>query len=327
MNPTKVSASSSQVAPAAPTMQESFFKSVQKRLQKLESNSSLSLQYIEDQSRALRDAFQKVEQRQMVKTTSFLEYLNTTVLNELRDFRQQYDNLWQSTVIELEIQRERYQQENLAINARLGVLADELIFQKRMSILQMILILVCLGLVVFSKGRLNDYLELPLVQNMLSRSPSTKWMGTSSLETPSQSPPPSRVNSSKSGKLHGILKGHRRSPSEDSIDASISPTDMYSPLTPISYEDQSGDEQPSNNVLGDPDFDPSQIERPSTSPPILPGLEDPTTLESMSIEGSRSIDSMLSNRHLSMPTRDPPQLIVEDATPPPKQLSWRLPDS
>jgi hypothetical protein len=82
---TKTAASSTQSSLASPTIQESFFKSVQKRLQMLESNSSLSLQYIEEQSRNLRDAFGRVEQRQLSKITTFLEYLNSTVLSELRE--------------------------------------------------------------------------------------------------------------------------------------------------------------------------------------------------------------------------------------------------
>lgn len=113
----KASSTATQPHPAVPSTQESFFKSVQKRLQMLEANSSLSLQYIEDQSRALRDAFKKVEQRQLAKTTTFLDQLNQTVLSELREFRQQYDQLWQSTVIELQLQRERYERDNAAINA------------------------------------------------------------------------------------------------------------------------------------------------------------------------------------------------------------------
>jgi hypothetical protein len=331
VNGTKGSASPTQVAPAAPTMQESFFKSVQKRLQMLESNSSLSLQYIEEQSRALRDAFQKVEQRQLAKTTSFLEYLNSTVLNELREFRQQYDQLWQSTVIELELQRERYQQDNLAINARLGVLADEVIFQKRMSTLQMILILVCLGLVLFSKGTRNSYLELPLLQNVLSRSPSTRWMNTASLDTPTQSPPVTRVNSARSGKRQGILKGHRRLSSEDSVESTLSPADIYTPSTPVSFEETSDDEQgPRNDErLGDPQFDPSLIERPSTSPPVLPGSDltsTPPTPTSLTGAGDRSIDSALQDCTPHQSNVRPPLLLVEEATPPTKHLTWQLPD-
>ncbi|KAK8199508.1 UNC-like C-terminal-domain-containing protein, partial [Phyllosticta capitalensis] len=137
---------------AAPTTQESFFKSIHKRLQMLESNSTLSLQYIEDQSRILRDAFAKVEKRQLGKTEKFLDHLNITVMAELREFRQQYDQLWQSTVIELENRREQHQREMLAISTRLTLLADELLFQKRMAVVQSTLILLCLGLVLFVRS-------------------------------------------------------------------------------------------------------------------------------------------------------------------------------
>lgn len=73
-----------QPPPASPTTQESFFKTVHKRLSLLEQNATLSLQYIEDQSRILRDAFMKVEKRQMEKTTAFIEQLNSTFLTELK---------------------------------------------------------------------------------------------------------------------------------------------------------------------------------------------------------------------------------------------------
>ncbi|KAK5459531.1 hypothetical protein LTS15_003659 [Exophiala xenobiotica] len=329
VNGTRTSASPTQAPAAAPTMQESFFKSVQKRLQMLESNSSLSLQYIEEQSRALRDAFQKVEQRQLAKTTSFLEYLNMTVLNELRDFRQQYDQLWQSTVIELEMQRERYQQENMAINARLGVLADEVIFQKRMSILQMLLILICLGLVLFSRGSLNSYLELPLVQSVLARSPSSKWLSLPGLDSPSHSQPVTRANSTgTSPRRQGILKGHRHLPSEDTVDEAPSPSDPYAPLTPVSIESPSeGDEYQDGSILGDPQFDPSLIERPSTSPPVLPGTETPSSSADAADIEDGSMESKLMGSPADMVGKQPPLLVIADATPPPKQLKWNLPNS
>ncbi|KZF22535.1 hypothetical protein L228DRAFT_282644 [Xylona heveae TC161] len=180
--------------PSMPTTQESFFKTVHKRLQLLETNATLSLQYIEDQSRILRDAFSKVEKRQLTKTTSFLENLNTTVLAELRGFRQQYEQIWHSTVIELESQREQSQREIVAVSARLRILADEVVFQKRMSIVQSILVLVCLGLVLFSRGAASassNYLELPLIQGMLARSQGLKGSAfetEAETETPPASP-------------------------------------------------------------------------------------------------------------------------------------------
>ena len=251
---------STQPPPPNPTIQESFFKSVQKRLQMLESNSTLSLQYIEEQSRILRDAFNKVEQRQLAKTTKFLDYLNNTVLNELRDFRQQYDQLWQATVLELEIQREQSQHDAVAMNARLGILADELLFQKRMAILQSILVLLCIGLVLFSRGAVHSYLEHPLVQSMLTRSATLK-MGRSFLETPSLSPESTRPNSSHKSQAkptYRTRKGHARVLSNESQDVIDHAAAAYSPPTPASYEGQSEGE------AGDDDHPRFQSRSPSS---------------------------------------------------------------
>lgn len=143
-------------AAASPTVQESFFKSVSKRLQFLESNTTLSLQYIEDQSRFLQEALTKMERRQIARVDSFLTNLNNTVLGELRNVRQQYDQIWQSTVLALETQREHSDREIIALSSRLNLLADEVVFQKRMAIFQSILLMCCLLLVLFSRGILGS---------------------------------------------------------------------------------------------------------------------------------------------------------------------------
>jgi hypothetical protein len=169
-NSTRPPTSGTNAPPAQPSTQESFFKSVHKRLQQLESNSTLSLQYIEEQSRILRDAFSKVEKRQLASTTKFLSHLNSTVMGELQGFRQAYDQLWQSTVIELEGQREQYQREMLALSTRLTLVADELVWQKRMGIVQSTLLLLCLALVLFNRNGNSALVEMPLLQQMMNKS-------------------------------------------------------------------------------------------------------------------------------------------------------------
>ena len=156
------SKTSTQAPAASPPTQESFFKSVHKRLQLLEANTTLSLQYIEEQSRILREAFAKVEKRQLNKTTTFLESLNITVLGELREFRLQYDQIWQSTILELSSQREQSQREAIALSARLTILADEVLWQKRLVYLQFGLILLCLALVMFPRNNTAPYLDLSM---------------------------------------------------------------------------------------------------------------------------------------------------------------------
>ncbi|KAI2471665.1 hypothetical protein F4781DRAFT_386272 [Annulohypoxylon bovei var. microspora] len=139
-------------AASAPTIQDSFFKALNKRIQALESNTTLSLQYIESQSRFLQEALARLERRQVAKVDLFLDTLNKTVLGDLREVRTQYDQIWQSTVIALETQREQSEREIVALSSRLGVLADEVVFQKRMAIVQSVLLLGCLVLVIFSRG-------------------------------------------------------------------------------------------------------------------------------------------------------------------------------
>ncbi|KAJ0315961.1 hypothetical protein COL5a_011766 [Colletotrichum fioriniae] len=150
----------STAAPSSPTVQESFFKAVSKRLQYLESNVSLSLKYIEDQSRYLQEIQKMAERRQLSRIDIFLDSLNNTVLSELRTVRQQYDQIWQSTVIALESQREQSQRETVALSSRLNILADEVVFQKRMAIVQAILLLSCLILVIFSRAMTQPILAV-----------------------------------------------------------------------------------------------------------------------------------------------------------------------
>lgn len=153
--------------PATPSTQESVFKSIHKRLQYLEANSTLSLQYIEEQSRILRDAFMKVEKKQLQKTEKFLDHLNSTVMHELKTYRNMYDQLWQSTILELEGMKERQKTEVGEIGARLSMMADELVWQKRMAVVQSTLLLLCLGLVLFVRsGTLNPQPDVPIAQQL-----------------------------------------------------------------------------------------------------------------------------------------------------------------
>lgn len=185
-NATRAIVSTTVPQPPQPSTQESFFKSFHKRLQQLESNSTWSLQYIEEQSRILRDAFTKVEKRQLATTSKFLSQLNSTVMAELRGFGQSYDQLWQSTVIELDGQREAYQREMLAMSTRLTMVADELVWQKRMGIVQSTLLLLCLALAIFTRSE-NGFLEVPLMQQMMNKS-NAAFRGD--WESPPNSPSP-----------------------------------------------------------------------------------------------------------------------------------------
>lgn len=155
----RVRASGTMGTPAAsPTVQEGFFNAITKRLHHAEVNLTLTMQYLEDHSRYVQESLQKAEQKQLSKVTAFLDNLNQTVLAELRGMRDQYDQIWQSTIFALETQREQADRDIVALSSRLNLLADEVVFQKRMAIVQAILLLCCLFLVIFSRGVPIPYL-------------------------------------------------------------------------------------------------------------------------------------------------------------------------
>ncbi|KAI9924440.1 hypothetical protein MW887_007067 [Aspergillus wentii] len=293
--PELIRPSATQPPSSNPTTQESFFKSVNKRLQMLESNSTLSLLYIEEQSRILRDAFSKVEKRQLAKTSTFLENLNVTVLNELKQFREQYDQVWRAVAFEFEHQRMQYHHEVFSLSAQLGVLADELVFQKRVAVIQSIMVLFCFGLILFSRGAVSSYMEFPRVQNMVSRSYSFR-SSSPGFGSPSVSPSSTRPTSSYRGG-----NGHRRNLSDDSQgDAPPSPTVEYSPPTPVSdtsiQPEQTGNHETSDS-LQIPSPEPSHV-RSRSSPPVLNGCDG-------DVDADGSSQSGLSNNsdlHLSIPT-------------------------
>ncbi|KAB8349578.1 hypothetical protein FH972_023602 [Carpinus fangiana] len=107
--------------------------------------------YIESQSLILREAFSKVEKRNVATTSRFLEVLNSTVLAELSRVKTEYEQIWQSTVLELASQRDEGRRERDLLGERVRLLADEMIAQKRLMAAQAILLLLCLGIVVFAK--------------------------------------------------------------------------------------------------------------------------------------------------------------------------------
>lgn len=235
----KNATSTSSSAQASPTVQESFFKSVSKRLQFLESNTTLSLQYIEEQSKFLQEALKKMERKQISRVDSFLDNLNSTVFSELRRVRQDYDQIWQSTVIALETQREQSQRDIIALR-------DEVIFQKRMAIFQSVLLLCCLVLVVLSRGVfggggvsadqwpisstsqfINSYLGSP-------RWPPGSPQSISRSNTPDRNGnagAPHAARAQAPAPRHGHGVAHRR----------VSYTDKVLPLTPTSEEFDSND--------------------------------------------------------------------------------------
>ncbi|TGJ82013.1 hypothetical protein E0Z10_g6739 [Xylaria hypoxylon] len=274
-NKTSATASS---PPPTPTVQDSFFKALTKRLQILESNTTLSLQYIESQSKFLQEALAKLERRQIAKVDLFLDKLNNTVLGELREVRILYDHIWQSTVIALESQREQTEHEIVALSTRVGVLADEVVFQKRMAIIQSVLLLGCLVLVIFSRGFAGSAVEAYYPSQFLASSsrlasptlpstPKAQLKGAPNT-TPARARAANhatqtrlRINNSGSSSQAPKLQSRASSKGTDSDSGLRPPTPNralsepsgldFQPPTPSSIDDMAYDSEPARTPNGD----------------------------------------------------------------------------
>ncbi|KAI5928710.1 hypothetical protein F4810DRAFT_20358 [Camillea tinctor] len=225
--PRNKTSTSTTPAAASPTVQDSFFKALTKRLQTLESNTTLSLQYIESQSKFLQEALARLEKRQVAKVDLFLDTLNKTVLGELREVRTQYDQIWQSTVIALETQREKSEREIVALSSRLGVLADEVVFQKRMAIMQSVLLLGCLVLVIFSRGLAGAGASIEAYYPNQFLGSSSRLASPIFPSTPKGPPPPLKD-------LHHTHHDQHRHHHNGNIDPSLLTVEEPSPPTHLS---------------------------------------------------------------------------------------------
>lgn len=171
----------------------------------------------------LRDAFVKAEKKQLLKASSFLETLRA----DLRGERLQHDQMWQSTIVELQ----QSQKDVQVLAERLGFVADRVFWLERLIYLQFILTVICLGLLIFGKfGGLvgsNAPLELSLLQSIqhLRRSGSgmsfSKPYSAGGYEYDSPPGTPSRPNTT--GGMFNRKSSHRRNLS-DGVTSGEEPT-------------------------------------------------------------------------------------------------------
>lgn len=76
-----ISSSSSSAVPVIP--EESIFKNIMKRLSQLETNSSLTVSYIEEQSKLLSKSFEQLEMAHEAKFSHLVTIFNETMMSNL----------------------------------------------------------------------------------------------------------------------------------------------------------------------------------------------------------------------------------------------------
>lgn len=144
--------------------QDSIYQTIMKRLVFLESNATLSLQYIEEQSKTVRELLAKIDKKHGNRIESFFFNLNDTVNHQIRAFQQQYARLLLSTVDELQAQRIQFDSDTSMLTSRMSLLTDELMYQKKLGIAQAVILLTILIFVIVTRGTTIDSYSVSLHQ-------------------------------------------------------------------------------------------------------------------------------------------------------------------
>jgi len=136
--------------------QESIYKNIMKRLSLLESNATLSVLYIEEQSKLLSNAFLNLEKKQSLKFDKLIDTFNTSLYNQLDNLSTLY-SLFQKQTDEL-LTNQRLKHEHLLhdANHRIEILTSDLKFQKVLSFINGLILICILVYVVITR---DTYIE------------------------------------------------------------------------------------------------------------------------------------------------------------------------
>lgn len=131
---------------------ESIFRAITKRLSALESNTSLSMQYLQHSSAMLRDKLAVLEETQETRAAQLLAALEMRNALELEHLRQEQELALRHALASIDMQRRLSEREVNVLVARVQRLSQDLARSRRWSLLQLALLLVLLVLLAFTRG-------------------------------------------------------------------------------------------------------------------------------------------------------------------------------
>ncbi|ODV70894.1 Slp1p CYBJADRAFT_169850 [Cyberlindnera jadinii NRRL Y-1542] len=143
------------------TAQESIYKNIMKRLSQLETNATLSILYIEEQSKLISSTFASLETRHRKKMETLMASFNTSIHDQVSALSELYSQFQRKT--DEVFNRQHAKHSLLLTNAqsRLTALESELFFQKITSAFNGVLLLCVLVYVVLTRDTVieGDYYD------------------------------------------------------------------------------------------------------------------------------------------------------------------------
>ncbi|WFD32611.1 hypothetical protein MSPP1_003659 [Malassezia sp. CBS 17886] len=190
-------------APGSGGGSESIFRTITKRLNALESNTSLSMQYLQMSSELLRDKLAVLEENHEARVYRLLTALNASNAARVAETTQQYDRDLRRALFEVDMHRQRSDMERMALLARVQRLTDEILYEKRWSVAQLLLLLLLLVLLALTRSSVVTTTLAHAAQRRPVRAMSAPFplAGDTPLQTPrgDAAAPPARWTDSRTG--------------------------------------------------------------------------------------------------------------------------------
>ncbi|KAI8879483.1 hypothetical protein K501DRAFT_336031 [Backusella circina FSU 941] len=127
------------------TTQESIYKTIMKRLNALEVNATLSQRYLDDQNKMLNDVFTDMEKRHQEQLMMLISHLNETASHKIDSMKRRYEKWYD----DLKDQTDNDMRE---MTAKISILADQLSFERRISLTQLVIMITLFVFMALSRG-------------------------------------------------------------------------------------------------------------------------------------------------------------------------------
>ncbi|RCH80719.1 hypothetical protein CU097_001175, partial [Rhizopus azygosporus] len=137
--------------------QESIYKTIMKRLSVLEHNMTLSQRFLDDQNKVLNDVFLEMEKRHQEQLIVLIGHLNETASQKIDnmaslfiyfDCKKRYEQ-WYANM------KDQTESDMREMTTKINLLADQLSFEKKLSLIQLTILITLFVYMALSKGTLS----------------------------------------------------------------------------------------------------------------------------------------------------------------------------
>ncbi|PIA19712.1 hypothetical protein COEREDRAFT_23728, partial [Coemansia reversa NRRL 1564] len=130
---------------------ESIFKTIMRRVTRVERNITLAYRYLEEQHMIFNMVLQQVEMNNLETMQMAIDQLNRTSSKQMQSLTTLSEEVWRAILYDLEEYQQQTQSEMSEMGSRLEFLAEEVLFEKRMNVAQLVLLLTIVIMLAVNK--------------------------------------------------------------------------------------------------------------------------------------------------------------------------------